>query len=74
MTTTFWDIAPCSFIEVYRCVSLIALILDAVSTSETSVNFYETTLHNIQEGFIFILTPSETEISQKAIIQNLDET
>jgi hypothetical protein len=42
--TVFWDIASCSLVEVYwrfrgsHC--LIALIMEAVSTSETSVNFY----------------------------------
>jgi hypothetical protein len=40
--TAFWDIAPRS---------LIALMMEAVRTSETSVNFYETTRRNIQEGF-----------------------
>jgi hypothetical protein len=29
---------------------VIALIMEAVSTSETSVNFYQTTLRNILEG------------------------
>jgi hypothetical protein len=33
--TAFWDIA---------------LMMEAVSTSETSVNFYETTRRNIPEG------------------------
>jgi hypothetical protein len=33
--TVFWDVAPCS-IE-------ITLMIEAVNTSETSVNFYQTT-------------------------------
>jgi hypothetical protein len=37
----FWDIAPCSFV---------ALIVEAVSTSETSVNFCENTRRNNSEG------------------------
>jgi hypothetical protein len=40
-TTVFWDIVQFSFI---------ALMMEAVSTSETSVNFYETTQRNIPEG------------------------
>jgi hypothetical protein len=51
----FWDIAPCSLVEVYRrfrgafCLhhqgdeSLITLMMEAASTCETSVNFYQTT-------------------------------
>jgi hypothetical protein len=49
--TTFWDIALCSLVEVEqrfrgsycRHHALIALMMEAVRTSETSVNFYETT-------------------------------
>jgi hypothetical protein len=42
----FWDVAPCSLVEVYRrfrraCYPIIAL-LEAASTSETSLNFYQT--------------------------------
>jgi hypothetical protein len=52
----FWVVAPCSLIEVYQsfkgtcCLhyqgdveALIALIMEAASTSETSANFYQTT-------------------------------
>jgi hypothetical protein len=39
--TVFWDVAP------YR--RAIALMMEAVSTSETSVNFYQTTWRNISE-------------------------
>jgi hypothetical protein len=48
--TAFWNIVPCSLIEVDR---LIALIMEAESTSETSVNF--TRLHGVisQNSFIF---------------------
>jgi hypothetical protein len=31
--------------------TMIALMMEAVSTSETPVNFYETTRRNIPEGF-----------------------
>jgi hypothetical protein len=35
----FWFVAPCSPVEI----CLIALMMDTASTSETSVNFYEST-------------------------------
>jgi hypothetical protein len=44
----FWVVAPCSLVEDYRrfrgvcCLLLIALMMEAVSTSEMSVNFYQT--------------------------------
>jgi hypothetical protein len=47
--TAFWDIEPCSLVEVDR--RFIALTMEAVNTSETSVNFYETTRRNIPEGY-----------------------
>jgi hypothetical protein len=45
--TVFWDVAPCSLVEVI--IRAIALMMDAASTSETSVNFYQTTQRNIPE-------------------------
>jgi hypothetical protein len=39
----FRIIAPCSFVDIYRA---IALMMEAVSTSETSVKFYQTTRRN----------------------------
>jgi hypothetical protein len=39
--TVFWDVVACE--------GLIALIMEAASTSETSVNFYQTTRRNITE-------------------------
>jgi hypothetical protein len=49
----FWVAAPCSLVEVYQystcCLhyqgdeSLIALMMEAASTSETLVNIYQTT-------------------------------
>jgi hypothetical protein len=45
--TAFWDIVPCSLGEVDR---LIALIMETVSTCETSVTFCGTTWRNIPEG------------------------
>jgi hypothetical protein len=43
----FWDVAPCSPVKVDR--RFIALMMEAVRTSETSVNFNVTTLHYIPE-------------------------
>jgi hypothetical protein len=45
----FWVVAPCSLVEIYQfrgpCCppSLIALMMEAARTSETLVNFYQTT-------------------------------
>jgi hypothetical protein len=43
----FWDVAPCSLVEVYQrfrgpCLG-IALMMEAARTSETLVNFYQIT-------------------------------
>jgi hypothetical protein len=46
--TTFWDIALCNLAEVDRL--FIALMMEAVYTSETSVYFKKTTQHYIPEG------------------------
>jgi hypothetical protein len=46
MKTVFRDVALCSLIDVY-CLHHKALMMEAVSTSETPVNFYETTRSNI---------------------------
>jgi hypothetical protein len=63
--TVFWVVARCSLVEVYRrfrgayCFHQQGdhhLIMEAVSTSETSVNFYQNKRSNIQEdGHIRIL-------------------
>jgi hypothetical protein len=54
----FWDFAPCSLVEIYRrfrdtyCLhhqALTALMMDAESTSESSVRFYQTTWRNVPE-------------------------
>jgi hypothetical protein len=53
----FWVFAPCSLVEVYRrfrgtwtwrCL-LIALMMETASSSETSVNWYQTTRRNNPE-------------------------
>jgi hypothetical protein len=39
--TLFWEVAPCSLVDgMVREMRLIALMMEAVSTSETWVNFY----------------------------------
>jgi hypothetical protein len=48
--TVFWDVALCSSADI---VSLVSLMMEAVSTSETSVNFTQTTRRNIPEDHRF---------------------
>jgi hypothetical protein len=43
--TVFWVVALCSLVEVYQYGLLIALMMEVRSTSETLVNFYQTTWH-----------------------------
>jgi hypothetical protein len=38
----FWVVAPCSLVEAFR---FITLMMEAARTSETLVNFYQTTRH-----------------------------
>jgi hypothetical protein len=48
--TVFWDVAPSSLAEIDRHFrGACSLMMAAVSTSETSINFYETTRRNIPE-------------------------
>jgi hypothetical protein len=56
VSRVFWDVAPCSHIEVYRRFggasiirAMTALLTEAVRTSETSVNFNVTTWRYIPE-------------------------
>jgi hypothetical protein len=51
----FWIVEPCSLAEVYRRFrSTITLMMEAASTSETSVNFYQTARRNNPEGSHFL--------------------
>jgi hypothetical protein len=43
----FWDVAPCSLVEVDRC--FLALLMDAVRASETSMRFNVTTRRYIPQ-------------------------
>jgi hypothetical protein len=46
----FWVVAPCSLVEVYQ---LIALMMEAARTSETLVNFYQTTRrYNLEDSHL----------------------
>jgi hypothetical protein len=48
--TVFWDIAPYILIEIDRRFrGAFCLMMEAVNTSEKSVNFYETTRRTIPE-------------------------
>jgi hypothetical protein len=55
----FWVVAPCSLVKVYRRFrGLIALMMEAASTSETSVNFYQTTRrNNLEDSHLLSLWP-----------------
>jgi hypothetical protein len=56
----FWVVAPCSLVEVFRCfrgACCIALMMEAPSTSETSVNF--TRLHGATTQKTAILKNSQ---------------
>jgi hypothetical protein len=58
--TVFWDVAPCSLVEVSL---LIALMMEAESTSETSVNFYQTTRRNNPEDGRLLLAQNRFQWS-----------
>jgi hypothetical protein len=48
-TTAFWDVAPCSLETDRRFRGAYCLMVEAKSTSEASMNFYETTRRKISE-------------------------
>jgi hypothetical protein len=49
MKIIFQDIVPCSLVEVYHHMGDNAQTMEAVSTSETSLTFYQTTRRNIPQ-------------------------
>jgi hypothetical protein len=57
-TAFFSFVAPCNVAEVYRC--FIAQMMEAGSTSETSVYFYQITRRNNQKAAIFIRAAVKT--------------
>jgi hypothetical protein len=63
----FWVVAPCNLVDVYRrfrgtyCLHHQGdLMTEEASTSETSVNFFQTTRRNIPEDTKFILATVRT--------------
>jgi hypothetical protein len=56
----FWDIAPCSLLAVYR--RFVRAVLAAISTYETSVNFYETTRCSIPEDCHLLMKASSPTV------------
>jgi len=48
--TAFWDVASCCLLVVNRRFIVIALMMEALRTSETSAYYRETTRHYIPEG------------------------
>jgi hypothetical protein len=58
--SVFWVVAPCSLVEVYQ---LIALMMEAASTSETSVNFHQTAwCNNPEDSRLHGLTVFENRV------------
>jgi hypothetical protein len=52
----FWVVVPCSLVEVYQRVrgnALVALMVEAASTSETLLNFYQTSPRYNPEDSLF---------------------
>jgi hypothetical protein len=52
MTSVFWDVVLCSLTEIgwhFRGAYCTLVMMEAVSTSELSLNFHETAWHNISE-------------------------
>jgi hypothetical protein len=49
MVAVFWDLEPCNLVEIDKLFGAIALMLEAVNISETSVNLYATSRCNIPE-------------------------
>jgi hypothetical protein len=78
-----WDVAPCRLVEVDRrdacCLHhqgddglvIIALMMDAANTSETSVNFYQTTRRNIPEDCHLHTRRCENVKSHRSVVFSL---
>jgi hypothetical protein len=62
----FWDVAPCSVVDTDVSKKLTAsiirvmMMMEAANSSETSVNIYKTTWHNIPEDNHLILNTIRT--------------
>jgi hypothetical protein len=74
----FWIVAPCSLVEVYRrfrgpcCLHhQVALMMEAASTSEMSVNFYQTTRRcNPEDSHPQFITPSSVRVVSSFAMRN----
>jgi hypothetical protein len=55
----FWDVASCSLVEIYRCFKSTYCL--HLQSSEMSVTFYATALHNILEDSHFHTRPIENQ-------------
>jgi hypothetical protein len=68
-----WDVAPSSGVQIGRpsevlpasVMRVIALMLEAASTSETSINFYQTARPNNAEGIIILSTKRTSNLTSK---------
>jgi hypothetical protein len=72
--TVFWVAAPCSLVEFYRRYrgAIIALMMEAASTSETLVNFYQTTRRKPEDSHLQkVLFLSNTKITKQVRKINL---
>jgi hypothetical protein len=56
----FWDVAPCSPVNTDPRFRVIILMMEAVRSSETTVNIYHTTRRNILQTGIFIFVAVKT--------------
>jgi hypothetical protein len=84
MLTVFWDIVPCSLVEVYRssrgadCLAT-AMMMEAVSIPETPDDFYRTTRHSIPKEQSYslcciTLPPIATRGSQTLVKESSKQT
>jgi hypothetical protein len=68
----FWVVAPCRLVEVSVTAVLAAAISrarEAVSTSDTSVNFYQTTRRNIPEDSLLNEVVTDVSKTKRAELQ-----
>jgi hypothetical protein len=67
----FWDVAPCTVVA--SVIRVIALMMEAASTSETLVNLYQTTRRNNPEDSHLQVTHIVTTILKTMLIRVLIE-
>jgi hypothetical protein len=71
MKAVFCDVALCDLVLVHRRFESDALMMEAASTSERSINFYQTTQGNIPEDSRSILANVRTSQDVKIIRNDL---